>query len=170
MVALARGLGAACQVSVARLRPAESDVRGMSSTRSKTVGAVGQVRGDADVGFCASVGWLAATPGSLWQLAAAAERRSRVEGRYSGSRCGQGVCGDCLASLTHRERLLASRMVVLALVQRLGVWGAPASPIWGILARELGPRRLLVRAACRSAGCLHVSGSSVFVSGVFVAE
>ena len=58
MVALARGLGAACRVSVARLRPAESDVRGMSSTRSKTVGAVGQVRGDADVGFWA-VCWVA---------------------------------------------------------------------------------------------------------------
>ena len=40
MVALARGLGAACRISVARLRPAESDVRGRSSTRSKTVGAV----------------------------------------------------------------------------------------------------------------------------------
>ena len=44
MVALARGLGAACRISVARLRPAESDVRSMSSTRSKTVGAVRQVR------------------------------------------------------------------------------------------------------------------------------
>eukprot|EP01048_Picozoa_sp_COSAG05_P012493 COSAG05_NODE_1253_length_5369_cov_14.480674_2_plen_67_part_00 len=48
MVALARGLGAAGRTSVvARLRPAESDVRGMSSTRSKTVGAVRQVRGGA---------------------------------------------------------------------------------------------------------------------------
>ena len=45
MVALARGLGAACRISVARLRPAESDVRSMSSTRSKTVGAVRHVRG-----------------------------------------------------------------------------------------------------------------------------
>ena len=44
MAALARGLGAACRISVARLRPAESDVRGMSSTLSKTVGAVRQVR------------------------------------------------------------------------------------------------------------------------------
>ena len=35
-----RELGAACRISVARLRPAESDVRGVSSTRSKTVGAV----------------------------------------------------------------------------------------------------------------------------------
>ena len=51
MVALARELGAACRISVARLRPAESDVRGTSSTRSKTTGAVRQVRGDAEVGF-----------------------------------------------------------------------------------------------------------------------
>ena len=51
MVALARGLGAACRISVARLRPAESDVRGMSSTRSKMVGAVRQVRGGAEAGF-----------------------------------------------------------------------------------------------------------------------
>ena len=51
MVALARGLGAACRTSVARLRPAESDVRGMSSTRSKMVGAVRQVRGGAEAGF-----------------------------------------------------------------------------------------------------------------------
>ena len=48
MAALARGLGAACRISVARLRPAESDVRGMLSTRSKTVGAVRQVRGGAE--------------------------------------------------------------------------------------------------------------------------
>ena len=51
MVALARELGAACRISVARLGPAESDVRGTSSTRSKTMGAVRQVRGDAEVGF-----------------------------------------------------------------------------------------------------------------------
>ena len=51
MAALARGLGAACRISVARLRPAESDVRSMSSTRSKTVGAVRQVRGGAEAGF-----------------------------------------------------------------------------------------------------------------------
>ena len=51
MAALARGLGAACRISVARLRPAESDVRSMSSTRSKTVGAVRHVRGGAEAGF-----------------------------------------------------------------------------------------------------------------------
>ena len=51
MAALARGLGAACRISVARLRPAESDVRGMSSTLSKTVGAVRQVRGGAEAGL-----------------------------------------------------------------------------------------------------------------------
>ena len=59
MAALARGLGAACRISVARLRPAESDVRSMSSTRSKTVGAVRQVRGchgiRLDVGILYSV-------------------------------------------------------------------------------------------------------------------
>ena len=49
MVALARGLGAACQVSVARLRPAESDVRGRPSTWSETFAAVRQVRGGADL-------------------------------------------------------------------------------------------------------------------------
>ena len=51
MVALARGLGAACRISVARLRPAESDVRGRPSTWSETFGAVRQVRGDAEAGF-----------------------------------------------------------------------------------------------------------------------
>ena len=59
MVALARELGAACRISVARLRPAESDVRGTPSTRSKTTGAVRQVRGDAEVGFwvvCSAAG------------------------------------------------------------------------------------------------------------------
>ena len=44
-------------VNVARLRPAESDVRGKSSTRSKTTGAVRQVRGDAEVGF-RGLGWV----------------------------------------------------------------------------------------------------------------
>ena len=57
MVALARELGAACRISVARLRPAESDVRGRSSTRSKTTGAARQVRGDAEVGF-RGLGWV----------------------------------------------------------------------------------------------------------------
>ena len=51
MVALAHELGADSRTSVARLRPAESDVRGMPSTRSKTVEAVRQVRGGAEVGF-----------------------------------------------------------------------------------------------------------------------
>ena len=68
MVALARGLGAACRVSVARLRPAESDVRGRPSTRSKTFGAVRQVRGGAEAGFWV-VCWVAR--GSARQLAAA---------------------------------------------------------------------------------------------------
>ena len=68
------------------------------------------------------VGWRAAAPGSLRRLAAAAGRRSGVEGRYTGSLCGQGVCGDCLGSLTHRERLLTLRGVVLTLVRRLGFW------------------------------------------------
>ena len=68
MAALARGLGAACRISVARLRPAESDVRSMSSTRSKTVGAVRQVRGGAEAGFWV-VCWVAR--GGARQLAAA---------------------------------------------------------------------------------------------------
>ena len=57
MVALVRELGAAYRISVARLRPAESDVRGRSSTWSKTAGAVRQVRGDAEVGFL-GLGWV----------------------------------------------------------------------------------------------------------------
>ena len=48
---LARGLGAASRASVARLRRAQSDARGMSSTRSTTVGAARQVRGGAEAGF-----------------------------------------------------------------------------------------------------------------------
>ena len=68
MAALARGLGAACRISVARLRPAESDVRSMSSTRSKTVGAVRQVRGGAEAGFWV-VCWV--PRGGVRQLAAA---------------------------------------------------------------------------------------------------
>ena len=68
MAALARGLGAACRISVARLRPAESDVRSMSSTRSKTVGAVRQVRGGAEAGFWVGC-WVAR--GGARQLAAA---------------------------------------------------------------------------------------------------
>ena len=68
MAALARGLGAACRISVARLRPAESDVRGRSSTWSKTFGAVRQVRGGAEAGFWV-VCWVAR--GSARQLAAA---------------------------------------------------------------------------------------------------
>ena len=57
MVALARGLGAACRISVARLRPAESDVRGRSSTWSRTFGAVRQVRGGAEAGFWVVCWW-----------------------------------------------------------------------------------------------------------------
>ena len=51
-----------------------------------------------------SVGCRAAASGSLRRLAAAAGRRSGVEGSYAGSRRGQGVCGGCFGSLTHRER------------------------------------------------------------------
>ena len=69
MVALARGLGAACRISVARLRPAESDVRGRPSTWGETVGAVRQVRGGAEAGFWV-VCWVA-RGGSLRRLAAA---------------------------------------------------------------------------------------------------
>ena len=122
MVALARELGAACRISVARLRPAESDVRGTSSARSKTTGAVRQVRGDAEVGFWVVCWVRVVAPGSLRRLAAAAGRRNGVEGRYTGSLRGQGVCGDCFDPFTHQERLLTARMVVLALLRRLGFW------------------------------------------------
>ena len=83
MVALARGLGAACRISVARLRPAESDVRGMSSTRSKTVGAVRQVRGGAEVEFWV-VRWVAR--GGARQLAAAGSGSGAAE-RGRGAVC-----------------------------------------------------------------------------------
>ena len=43
-------------------------------------------------------------PGSLRRLAAAAGRRSGVEGRYTGRLRGQVVCGGCLGPLTHQER------------------------------------------------------------------
>ena len=83
MAALARGLGAACRISVARLRPAESDVRSMSSTRSKTVGAVRQVRGGAEAGFWV-VCWVAR--GSARQLAAAGSGSGAAE-RGRGALC-----------------------------------------------------------------------------------
>ena len=76
MAALARGLGAACRISVARLRPAESDVRGMSSTLSKTVGAVRQVRRGAEAGFWV-VCWVAR--GGARQLAAAGSGSGAAE-------------------------------------------------------------------------------------------
>ena len=79
MVALARGLGAACRISVARLRPAESDVRGRPSTWSKTFGAVRQVRGGAEAGFWVVCwvarggamhdSWLGHADTARWQLA-----------------------------------------------------------------------------------------------------
>ena len=56
------------------------------------------------------------------RLAAVAGRRSGVEGRYAGPLRGQGVCSDCFGPLTRRERLLTARMVVLALLRRLGFW------------------------------------------------
>ena len=83
MVALARGLGAACQVSVARLRPAESDVRGRPSTWSETFGAVRQVRGGAEAGFWV-VCWVAR--GSARQLAAAGSGSGAAE-RGRGALC-----------------------------------------------------------------------------------
>ena len=68
MASSASRLGPASRTSVARLRPAESDVRSMSSTRSKTVGAVRQVRGGAEAGFWV-VCWV--PRGGVRQLAAA---------------------------------------------------------------------------------------------------
>ena len=65
------------------------------------------------------LGWV---PGSLRRLAGAAGRWNGVEGRYTRSLRGQGVCGDCFGPLTHQERLLTLRGVVLVLVRRLGFW------------------------------------------------
>ena len=99
----------------------ESDIRGRSSTWSKTFGAVQQVRGDAEAGF-RGLGWV--PRGSARQLAAAGSGSrsvNGVEGWYAGSLLGQGMRGDCFGPLTHRERLLTARMVVLVLVRRLGV-------------------------------------------------
>jgi hypothetical protein len=157
MAALARGLGAACRISVARLRPAESDVRGRSSTWSKTFGAVRQVRGGAEAGFWV-VCWVA--PGSLRRLAAVAGRRSGVEGRYAGSLRGQGVCSDCFGPLTRRERLLTARMVVLVLVRRLGVWGAPSGPLCGAGASRAHARNGGFRPRPDPHAC-HASGARV---------
>ena len=58
MMGLARELGAACRLSVARLRPAESDVQGAYSTWSETAAVVLQVHGGAQVGFLV-VCWVA---------------------------------------------------------------------------------------------------------------
>ena len=76
MASSASRLGPASRTSVARLRPAESDVRGMPSTRSKTVGAVRQVRGSAEVGFWV-VCWVA--HGGARQLAAAGSSSGAAE-------------------------------------------------------------------------------------------
>ena len=76
MASSASRLGLASRTSVARLRPAESDVRGMPSTRSKTVGAVRQVRGSAEVGFWV-VCWVAR--GGARQLAAAGSGSGAAE-------------------------------------------------------------------------------------------
>ena len=76
MASSASRLGPASRTSVARLRPAESDVRGMPSTRSKTVGAVRQVRGSAEVGFWV-VCWVAR--GGARQLAAAGSGSEAAE-------------------------------------------------------------------------------------------
>ena len=167
MVALARELGAACRISVARLRPAESDVRGMSWTRSKTTGAVRQVRGDAEVGFWV-VCWVAR--GGARQLAAAGsggKSAKGVEGRYTGSLRGQGVCGDCFDPFTHQERLLTARMVVLALLRRLGFW-APLEAHHANLPR-LAQARSLGAIASALTPMLATPPSSVFAAtGVLV--
>ena len=83
MVALARGLGAASRVSVARLRRAQSDARGMSSTRSTTVGAARQVRGGVEAGFWV-VCWVAR--GGARQLVAAGSGSGAAE-RGRGELC-----------------------------------------------------------------------------------
>ena len=83
MASSASRLGPASRTSVARLRPAESDVRGMPSTRSKTVGAVRQVRGGAEAGFWV-VCWVAR--GGARQLAAAGSGSGAAE-RGRGALC-----------------------------------------------------------------------------------
>ena len=85
-------------------------------------GRSGKYGGMPKWAFGWSVGWRVVAPGSLRRLAAAAGRRNGVEGRYTGSLRGQGVCGDCFDPFTHQERLLTARMVVLALLRRLGFW------------------------------------------------
>ena len=83
MASSASRLGPASRTSVARLRPAESDVRGMPSTRSKTVGAVRQVRGGAEAGFWV-VCWV--PRGGVRQLAAAGSGSGAAE-RLRGALC-----------------------------------------------------------------------------------
>ena len=65
--------------------------------------------------FGVLAGCRCAAPGSFRRLAGAAGRWNGVEGRYTRSLRGQGVCGDCFGPLTHQERLLIARMVVLVL-------------------------------------------------------
>ena len=107
-----------------------------------------------------SVGWRAAAPGSLRRLAAVAGRRSGVEGRYAGSLRGQGVCSDCFGPLTRRERLLTARMVVLVLLRRLGVWGAPSGPLCGAGASRAHARNGGFRPRPDPHAC-HASGARV---------
>ena len=114
-----------------------------------------------------SVGWRVVAPGSLRRLAAAAGRRNGVEGRYTGSLRGQGVCGDCFDPFTHQERLLTARMVVLALLRRLGFW-APLEAHHANLPR-LAQARSLGAIASALTPMLATPPASVFAAtGVLV--
>ena len=123
-------------------------------------GRSGKYAGARKRAFGWSVGWRAAAPGSLRRLAAVAGRRSGVEGRYAGSLRGQGMCGDCFGPLTHRERLLTARMVVLVLVRKLGVWGAPSGPLCGAGASRAHARNGGFRPRPDPHAC-HASGARV---------
>ena len=128
----------------------EQDVRGgPASTRGRGSGLLGGMLGGARRRQAPCGG-----------LAAVAGRRSGVEGRYAGSLRGQGMCGDCFGPLTHRERLLTARMVVLVLVRRLGVWGAPSGPLCGAGASRAHARNGGFRPRPDPHAC-HASGARV---------
>ena len=163
MVALVRELGAAYRISVARLRPAESDVRGRSSTWSKTFGAVRQVRGGAEAGFWV-VCWV---PRDGARQLAAADSAGRSVERGRGVVCRVSPwSGDVWrlfwpahspGAATDRPHV---RMVVLVLVRRLGVWGALVSPVCGAGASRTHERNGGFRPRPDPHAC-HASGPRV---------
>ena len=160
MVALARGLGAACRISVARLRPAESDVRGRSSTWSRTFGAVRQVRGGAEAGFWV-VCWVAR--GSARQLAAAGSGSGAAE-RGRGALCRVSPwAGDVwrLFWPAHSPGAATDRPHGGAcLVAQVGLLGAPPGPLCGPAASRAHARNGGFRPRPDPHAC-HASGARV---------